>query len=77
MSKTTSLEINCASANCSVNNNRVINVVIDQPDDIDGILSQIDNDELIQYVARNLTPEDIFSSKDLANWAESEGYTKE
>lgn len=77
MSKTQSLEINCVSANSSVNTNRVINVVIDKPDDIDELLEQIDNGDIIQYVARNMQPDDVFSSTELAKWAESEGYVKE
>lgn len=77
MSKTQSLEINCASANSSANGNRLINVSIDKPDDIDELLGQFHEDDIIQYVARNMQPDDVFSSSDLAKWAESEGYVKE
>lgn len=77
MSKTQSLEINCVSANSSANGNRLINVVIDKPDDIDELLGQFHEDDIIQYVAGNMQPDDIFSTTELAKWAESEGYAKE
>lgn len=77
MSKTQSLEINCVSANSSANGNRLISVSIDKPDDIDEVLGQIHEDDIIEYVARNMQPDNVFSSIVLAKWAESEGYTKE
>lgn len=34
-------------------------------------------DTAIDFIASNFSPEDVFSTKDLENWAESNGYTKE
>jgi len=31
----------------------------------------------IDYIGKNLNPDDVFSTKDLEGWAESNGYTKE
>lgn len=31
----------------------------------------------IDYIERNLEPDDVFGKKDLENWAESNGYIKE
>ena len=29
----------------------------------------------VEWIAKNLDPEDVFSQKDLENWAESNGWT--
>ena len=34
-------------------------------------------DEAIDWVSRNLSPEDVFSAKELEAWAENNGFTKE
>ncbi len=34
-------------------------------------------DEAIEWIAKNLSPDDIFSTKELENWAESNNYIKE
>ena len=34
-------------------------------------------DEVIDWISKNMNPDDVFSAKDLENWAEGEGYTKE
>jgi hypothetical protein len=34
-------------------------------------------DELINWISKNLNPDDVFPTKDLENWAEGEGYKKE
>lgn len=34
-------------------------------------------DQAIEWIKYNLTPEDVFSTKDLEAWAESNGYKKE
>ena len=31
----------------------------------------------MQWIGDNMNPGDVFSTKDLENWAESNGYTKE
>lgn len=31
----------------------------------------------IEWIANNLSPDDVFSDNDLANWAEKNGYAKE
>lgn len=31
----------------------------------------------IEYVGKNFTPDEVFSTKELADWAESNGYIKE
>jgi hypothetical protein len=31
----------------------------------------------MQWIGNNMNPDDVFSIKDLENWAESNGYTKE
>jgi len=33
--------------------------------------------EIIEYIQRNLNPDDVFSGKDLESWAESNGFIKE
>ena len=33
-------------------------------------------DEAIAFIGGNLDPEDVFSTKDLEHWAESNGYSK-
>jgi hypothetical protein len=34
-------------------------------------------DAAIDWIASNLNPDDVFSTKDLEGWAESNGYVKE
>jgi hypothetical protein len=34
-------------------------------------------DIAISWIGSNLDPDDVFSTKDLENWAESNGYVKE
>lgn len=34
-------------------------------------------DYAVDWIGRNLEPEDIFSEKQLSNWAEANGYIKE
>lgn len=34
-------------------------------------------DIAVDFIASNFDPQDVFSTKDLENWAESNGYTKE
>lgn len=34
-------------------------------------------DSAIEWISRNLNPEDVFSKSDLESWAESNGYIKE
>lgn len=34
-------------------------------------------DEAISWIGSNLEPDDVFSDKDLSQWAESNGYVKE
>jgi hypothetical protein len=34
-------------------------------------------DEATEWIGKNLNPDDVFSDKALANWAESNGYIKE
>jgi hypothetical protein len=34
-------------------------------------------DTAIDWISSNLSPDDVFSEKELQNWAESNGYTKE
>lgn len=77
MSKTQSLEIECDNAAISGTRNQRVVVAMDSPADIDDVITQISDDDLIQWIARNKSPDDIFSSTDLAKWAESEGYAKE
>lgn len=36
-----------------------------------------DREEVFDDIARSYDPEDIFSKKDLENWAENNGYIKE
>jgi hypothetical protein len=31
----------------------------------------------MQWIGSNMNPDDVFSAKDLENWAESNGYKKE
>lgn len=77
MSNTKSLEIECDNASISGTRNQRIVVNIDVPADIDALLGEIHEDDINNWISRNRNPEDIFSSSDLAKWAESEGYTKE
>lgn len=39
-------------------------------------LDNRDLDSILEWVANNYTPEDVFSYKELDRWAESEGYIK-
>ncbi len=34
-------------------------------------------DEVLEWVRKNLNPDDVFSNKQLEDWAEGEGYKKE
>lgn len=34
-------------------------------------------DAAVQWIAKNLSPDDVFSEKQLVSWAESNGYIKE
>jgi hypothetical protein len=34
-------------------------------------------DNAIEWIGKNLSPDDVFSDKDLSSWAESNGYVKE
>lgn len=40
-------------------------------------ISPISLNIAIQWMQQNLEPEDIFSEKQLSNWAEANGYIKE
>ncbi len=44
---------------------------------IDASVSTNSLDEAIEWIGGNLNPDDVFSEKDLRNWAESNGYIKE
>ena len=76
MSKTKSLEIECD--NVAINGTRHQRVVVnlDSPTDADLILEQFEEADINDWIARNRNPEDIFPTKDLEKWAESEGYVK-
>jgi len=34
-------------------------------------------DNAINWISRNLNPDEVFSEKDLQDWAENNGYTKQ
>lgn len=38
------------------------------------ILSQYPLDEAIEWIKKNLSPEDVFNEKELAEWAKNNGY---
>lgn len=40
-------------------------------------ISNVALDNAIEWIVGNLDPADVFSDKELAAWAESNGYTKE
>lgn len=40
-------------------------------------LEEISRDELIDYVSSNYNPDDIFSRRELENWATGNGFVKE
>lgn len=41
----------------------------------DVLIESIDN--AIVWIENNLDPDDVFSAKELRNWAEANGYTKD
>ena len=41
------------------------------------VVVEIPEEELIEYVKRNLYPGDLFDEKDLHDWADQNGYKKE
>jgi hypothetical protein len=75
MSKTKEIFINCANVTISPNGGRAISVSLDEPD-VDGMLGDVDKDELTEYVGRSFDPEDVFSETQLDKWAEANGYVK-
>ena len=46
-------------------------------DFLGAIMPQYPLDEAIDWISENLSPEDVFSDKDLEAWAENNDYTKE
>lgn len=52
-----------------------IQLMTDQVDEIK--MQSTTLDFAIEWIGKNLDPEDVFSTKDLDRWAESEGYIKE
>lgn len=75
MAKTKEIFVNCANVTISPNGGRAISVSLDEPD-VDGILGDIDKDDLTEYVERNFEVDAVFSETDLEKWAEANGYVK-
>jgi hypothetical protein len=77
MSKTKSLEIECASVNINANYRQRLLVSIEDPSGIDEILNGIDENDMNEWIANNRNPDDVFVTADLEKWAVENGYTKE
>lgn len=44
--------------------------------DIDHLLSNIDQDDIKKYIAKNYIPDEVFEESDLSEWAIDNDYTK-
>jgi hypothetical protein len=75
MAKTTEISFNCSGAEIAPYNKNLVAVTVEEPD-VATILEGMDEDDLIEFVKNNFSPDDIFYTSVLDKWAESEGYIK-
>lgn len=77
MAKTKDISFRCVNAKVSANDYRQVTVDIEaEPEQVDSILDDIDDETIKEYVQKTFEPEDIFSETQLEKWAESNGYIK-
>lgn len=76
MPKTKEITIICDEAKIESTFGSSISVEIDSPKVFD-LLDNLDREDIINWLEKNLNPEDVFSTTQLDKWAESEGYIKQ
>ena len=76
MADTTELTIKCDECVIQSQRSSSLEIKVEYPD-IPHLLGQITNEDLIDFMQREFTPDEIFTTDSLEKWAESEGYTKE
>lgn len=76
MPKTKEITFKCANVKVEPDNYKIMIVTVERPD-MDEIFEEAEGEDIRSFIADRYDPEDIFSDKDLASWAEENGYIKQ
>lgn len=75
MSKTKRITVIGSSATIETNTIHTVSMLVEDPN-IEDLLSDIETEDLSDYLQANINVEDVFSEKELEKWAEANGYVK-
>jgi hypothetical protein len=76
MSKTKTLVLSCKGEIKIIPSRKSVTVHIEEPD-VEDALTSFYSDDIIEFVAKQYGADEVYDEKQLAKWAEENGYIKE
>lgn len=76
MSKTGQIQLACDGVRMEPRSVHNLTVILENPD-TDHVLDEIHRDDLATWLQDNKSPDDVFTDKQLQQWAEDNGYVKQ